>query len=181
MSTGPREKRFLKEEGRERTICPECDFILYENPKIVAGVVPIFNDQILLCQRAIEPRKGYWTLPAGFLEMGESIEEGARREAFEEAHLELEIGPLLGFYTIRRIGQIHFYYRAKVLEPNFKAGSETTAVELFDYEKIPWDNLAFFTVKWALEDHQKKPHGQEFWPSQNPMPRNADPPPLSEL
>ncbi len=140
-------------EDRERRICDACGFIDYVNPRIVTGVVAHAGGRILLCRRAIEPRRGFWTLPAGFMELGESAEEGARREAREEACAELEIEALLGLYSVPRIGQVQIFFRARLLnEP--AAGPESLEVGLFDWEAIPWSELAFPSVPWALNHHR---------------------------
>jgi len=140
-------------EDRERRICDACGFIDYVNPRIVTGVVAHAGGRILLCRRAIEPRRGFWTLPAGFMELGESAEDGARREAREEACAELEIEALLGLYSVPRIGQVQIFFRARLLnEP--AAGPESLEVGLFDWEAIPWSELAFPSVPWALNHHR---------------------------
>ena len=136
----------------ERLVCVDCGFIQYENPKIITGVVPMLGNKVLLCVRAIEPRVGYWTVPAGFLEMGESPEEGAAREAVEEANADVEVGDLIGVYTIRHIGQVQMFYRGLLRSGDVSAGPESSEVQLFDWAEIPWDELAFPTIKWALRD-----------------------------
>lgn len=154
-------------EDRERRVCDSCGFIDYANPRIVAGVVAYTDGQILLCKRAIEPRKGYWTLPAGFMELGESVEEGAMREAHEEARAELELETLLGIYSIPRIGQVQIFFRARLLNTP-SAGPESLEVGLFRWENIPWSELAFPSVRWALE-HYRETQGQAgFAPFGNP-------------
>lgn len=133
-----------------RDICDRCGFISYDNPKIVVGSVVTYESKFLLCRRAIEPRKGYWTLPAGFMEHGETVEEGARREAREEANAEIRIRDLLAVYSIPRIAQVQIMYRAELDRPAFSAGVESLEVALFDWEDIPWTELAFPSVHWAL-------------------------------
>jgi ADP-ribose pyrophosphatase YjhB (NUDIX family) len=142
-------------EDRERRVCDTCGFIDYQNPKIVAGVVATTPDGcILLCKRAIQPRHGYWTLPAGFMELGETVEDGARREAREEACAELEMGGVLGLYSVPRIGQVHIFFTAKLLnEPS--PGPESLDVMLAHWDDIPWADLAFPSVKWALEHYRQ--------------------------
>ncbi|WP_108662620.1 NUDIX hydrolase [Acuticoccus kandeliae] len=134
----------------ERAICDTCGFIAYDNPKIVVGSVVRCGARILLCRRDINPSRGRWTLPAGYLEHGETPEEGARREAYEEATARIEIEGLLAVYTIRRLGQIQLIYRARLAEPAFAPGIESQAVALYDEAEIPWDSLAFPSVHWAL-------------------------------
>jgi ADP-ribose pyrophosphatase YjhB (NUDIX family) len=133
-----------------RDICDRCGLIYYENPKIVVGSVVTHENRFLMCRRAIEPRKGYWTLPAGFMEHGETPEEGARREAREEANADIRIRDLLAIYSIPRIAQVQIMYRAELATPVFSAGIESLEVALFAWEEIPWDELAFPSVHWAL-------------------------------
>jgi len=134
----------------ERLVCDSCGFVSYENPKVVVGSVCTWDDRILLCKRAIEPRKGYWTLPAGYLEARESTADGAAREAWEEACATIEINALLAVYSIPRISQVQVIYRARLANPDVAAGPESEAVGLFTWEEIPWDDLAFPSVRWAL-------------------------------
>jgi ADP-ribose pyrophosphatase YjhB (NUDIX family) len=154
-------------EDRERRVCDSCGFIDYVNPRIVAGVVAHRDDAILLCRRAIEPRKGFWTLPAGFMELGESVEEGACREAREEAGADLKIELLLGVYSIPRIGQVQMFYRAQLLNDPV-AGPESLEVGLFTWDNIPWAELAFPSVRWALEHYHASRATTGFAPFGNP-------------
>ncbi|MBL8897094.1 MAG: NUDIX hydrolase [Planctomycetes bacterium] len=155
--SGPHFRPAIPEgDNRERQICGSCGFIDYENPKIVAGAVvtergPNGEELFLLCRRAIEPRRGFWTLPAGFLEAKESPDEGARREAFEEACAEIQLEGLLGIYSVPRISQVMIFFRARLAGGSFACGSESTDVRLFRWEEIPWGELAFDSVPWALE------------------------------
>ena len=151
-------------DSLERNVCDTCGFVAYENPKIVAGAVVHFGSRILLCKRNIEPARGLWTLPAGYLENGESPEEGARREAFEEATAKISIDSLLAVYTIRRLSQVQLIYRAHLTRPEFAPGPESQAVALFEPDEIPHDDLAFTTVRWALT-HAALPGG----PFSNPQ------------
>ena len=147
------EYRVPPDDNRERAVCIACGEIHYENPLNVVGTVPVWGDQVLLCRRNIEPRYGFWTLPAGFLELGESLAEGAVRETVEEAGANIE---LLGLYTLLnvvRVGQIHFYYRARMLDTTLAPGPETIEARLFREDEIPWDELAFRTVRLTLEHH----------------------------
>lgn len=154
-------------EDRERRICDTCGFVDYANPRIVTGVVAHKAGRILLCRRAIDPRMGFWTLPAGFLELGESVEEGAKRESHEEARAELELETLLAVYSIQRIGQVQIFFRARLMnDPS--PGPESLEVGLFAWDEIPWKELAFPTVKWAL-DHYRETEGKAaFAPFSNP-------------
>jgi len=153
----------------ERSICAACGFIDYQNPKIVVGSVAFWEGQILLCRRAIDPRKGYWTLPAGYLELGETAEEGARREAREEACARLEIDRLLAIYSVPRISQVQLMFRAHLVSPEIAAGPESEAVGLFLWDDIPWGDLAFPTVDWALRHFQEVRGRDGFAPFSNPV------------
>jgi len=155
-------------DDRERRVCDECGFVAYDNPKIVVGSVATFGDEILLCRRAIEPRKGFWTLPAGYLEHGETPDEGAAREAYEEARAQLEIVDLLAVYTVRRIGQVQLFYRARLTSPDVSAGPESEEVGLFARHAIPYDELAFPTVHWALAHHAEAQATRVWTPRTNP-------------
>ncbi len=138
-------------DNRERMICPDCGHIAYENPKVVVGAVVMEGNRVLLCRRAIDPRRGFWTLPAGYLELGETVEEGAAREAHEEANARIELDGLLAVYSVARIGQVQLIYRARFAgPPAFSAGPESLDVQLFGWQEIPWDEIAFPTVHWAL-------------------------------
>ena len=118
-------------------VCPDCEYVAYENPKVVVGVVATWEDKLLMCKRAIEPRLGYWTLPAGFMEMGETPQEGAAREAWEEAYAKLEIIDLLAVYSLRHISQLQLFYRARLLSPDVSAGPESEEVGLFTSTACP--------------------------------------------
>jgi ADP-ribose pyrophosphatase YjhB (NUDIX family) len=137
-------------DNRPRRVCDECGFVEYVNPKVVVGAICTWEDKVLLCRRAIDPRRGFWTMPAGFLEEKESAEDGARREAWEEARAKLEIEGLLGLYSVARISQVHIIYRARLVSPDVSAGEESLEVRLFAWAEIPWDDLAFPSVHWAL-------------------------------
>ena len=142
-------------DNRERHVCDECGFIHYVNPKLVVGSVCTWQERILLCRRAIDPRRGFWTLPAGFLEERETTEEGARREALEEANVIIEIHALLAVYEIPRISQVQLFYCASLVDGVFSPGPESLETALFGWDEIPWDELAFPTVRWALEHHRQ--------------------------
>ena len=134
----------------ERHVCSACGEIHYRNPKVVVGAVCSWQDRVLLCRRAIEPRAGFWAVPAGYLELGESTEEGAVRETFEEACARIEIYGLLAVYNVVRIGQVQLFYRARLLCPEIAAGIETLELDLFDWAAIPWAELAFPSVDYVL-------------------------------
>lgn len=138
-------------DTRVRAICPSCGTIHYQNPLNVVGTVPHLGDQVLLCKRNIEPRRGFWTLPAGFMELGESTAEGALRETLEEAGAEIELEGLFTVLNVVRVGQVHLYYRARLLSERFDPGHETQEACLFREHEIPWEDIAFRTVKETLE------------------------------
>ena len=144
------ETRIPEGDNRHRQVCSDCGFIAYENPKVVVGAVVTFEGKILLCRRAINPRAGFWTLPAGYMELQESAEAGAMREAYEEARARIAIDQLLGAYTIPRLSQVQLIYRARLTDPAISAGPESLDVGLFAWADIPWDELAFPSVRWAL-------------------------------
>ncbi len=144
------ERKIPPGDNLERHICTDCEKIHYLNPKVVVGAVCRWDERILLCRRAIEPRSGFWTIPAGFMEIGESTEEGAVRETLEEANARIEITDLLAIYNIPRLAQVQIFYRADMLTPAFSAGIETLELDLFGIDNIPWDDLAFPTVHWIL-------------------------------
>ena len=138
-------------DTRERAVCPACDTIHYENPLNVVGTVPYWGDKVLLCLRNIEPRWGKWTLPAGFMELGETTLEGAARETAEEAGAEIEMEGLFTVMSVPRVGQVHLFYRARLLSERLDPGHETIEARLFAEDEIPWDDIAFRTVKETLQ------------------------------
>ena len=137
-------------DTRERAVCPACHTIHYENPLNVVGTVPVLDDKVLLCKRNIEPRKGKWTLPAGFMELHETSAQGAARETVEEAGAQFTLGPLFSLLNVPRVGQVHLFYRATLLSGTFAPGYETMEARLFTEEEVPWDELAFRTVRETL-------------------------------
>ncbi|MCR9197863.1 MAG: NUDIX hydrolase [Planctomycetaceae bacterium] len=139
----------------ERMVCSQCDWIHYENPRVIVTGFCVFEGQILLARRAIAPRRGYWTLPGGFMEIGESMREGASREVREEANAIVETETLLATYTIARIGQVHMVYLARLSSPDFSPGEESLETRLFPLQQdaLPWDELAFPVNEWALRDY----------------------------
>ena len=146
------QKRIPPGDNRERFVCVACDAIHYQNPRIIAGCVPTWDDKVLLCRRSIEPRKGYWTLPCGFLENGETVEQGAARETLEEAEAPVTMGALFCVYSIPHINQVYMVFSAELRTADgFGAGEETLEARLFSPEEIPWDEIAFSAVKFALE------------------------------
>ena len=137
-------------DNREREVCRTCGYVAYENPKIVVGSVVAEAGRVLLCRRSIEPRAGFWTLPAGFLELNETTAEGAMREAMEEANAAITLEGILALYNVSRIGQVQVLYRAHFAVPGIAAGEESLEVRMFAWDEIPWDEIAFPTVHWAL-------------------------------
>ncbi len=160
--------RIPDEDSRERLVCESCGWIHYQNPKVVVGSVVTWRDQVLLCRRSIEPRIGYWTLPAGYLEEHETPEAGAMREAQEEACAKIKINALLAVYSIPHISQIQLIYRAELPAPEFAAGPESAEVDLFAWGDIPRNDLAFPSVTWALGHFQESRGRDVFAPFGNP-------------
>ena len=144
--------RIPADDNRERAVCPGCGTIHYQNPLNVVGTLPVWEEdgRVLLCRRAIEPRHGLWTLPAGFMELNETLAEGAWRETREEAGAEIEMGPLYTVLNVVRVGQIHLFYRARLLSPEFNPGPESLEARLFSEDEIPWDDIAFKTTRETL-------------------------------
>ena len=134
-----------------RAVCDACGTIHYQNPKMVVGCLATFEDRILICKRAIEPRYGLWTLPAGFMENNESASEGAAREALEEANARIEVSDLYTVYSIPHISQVYMMFRGRLLDPDVSPGVESLEVKLATESEIPWDELAFAMVKRTLE------------------------------
>ena len=139
-----------KGDSRERAVCPSCDTVHYQNPLIVVGCLPERDGKVLLCKRAIEPRYGFWTVPAGFMELDESIAEGAARETMEEACAEVEIGHLIAAVDIPEAGQLHLFFTAKLVSDH-TAGDETLETGMFGPDEIPWDEIAFLSGSYALK------------------------------
>lgn len=180
MTTPRFERRVPEGDTREREVCAVCGYIAYQNPKIVVGSVAVAADgRVLLCRRAIDPRAGYWTLPAGYLELGETCAEGALREAREEANATLAIEGVLAIYSIARIGQVQVIHRARLAAPQFSPGEETLETRLFAWEEIPWPEIAFPSVHWALHAWHAGRGAPLGAPATNPPedPRGMRPPP----
>ena len=146
----PTQYRVPADDNRERAVCTVCGEIHYENPLNVVGTVPVWGEQVLLCRRNIEPRYGLWTLPAGFMELGETVAEGAVRETIEEAGARIELEGLYAVLNVVRVGQVHLFYRARLLDTDFAPGPETIEAQLFSEERVPWDQIAFRTVRETL-------------------------------
>jgi ADP-ribose pyrophosphatase YjhB (NUDIX family) len=157
------------DDNRPRHVCTHCGTIHYQNPKMVIGSIPVWESdadgqvRVLLCKRAIEPRHGYWTLPAGFMENNETTSEAAIRETVEEAGANIALLPLFSLLNVPHVHQVHMFYRAQLLDLDYVAGVESLEVALFSEQEIPWDDLAFPTVSQTLQlffsDHAKVKHG----------------------
>jgi ADP-ribose pyrophosphatase YjhB (NUDIX family) len=147
----PLQVRVPADDNRPRSVCSRCGSIHYQNPKIVAGCIPEWQGRVLLCRRAIEPRLGFWTLPAGFMEAGETTAEAARRETLEEANASVEMQELYAVMSLPHIDQVYMMFRARLSGPEFSPGAESQEVELFAPADIPWDNLAFATIRYTLQ------------------------------
>ena len=166
-------------DNRPRHVCHSCGHIHYENPRLVVGCVPDFQGSILLCRRAIEPRRGFWTVPAGFMELGETAEQAAVREAREEANAEIAIERLLAVYTIPRIAQVQIMYLARLTSATISPGPESLEVVLAGWGEIPWAELAFPSVRWVLEQYQTVQGRDDFAPFANPPGEFGDAKPMT--
>ena len=144
-------KRVPPGDNLPRWVCDQCGEIHYENPRMVVGTIPEFEGRILLCRRAIEPRYGYWTLPAGFMENGETIAQAAARETLEEAGADVELGAPFAMVSVPHVNQVHVFFQARLRTLDFKPGEETLEVALYEEERIPWKDIAFRTVGLALK------------------------------
>lgn len=143
-------KRIPEGDNRERHVCDHCETIHYQNPRVISGIIPVYDNQILLCRRAIQPRKDLWTLPAGFLENGESSLQGALRECDEEANATVINAELYAVFDIPEINQVYTFYRGDMNEAVYSPSLESTEVELFHERDIPWSELAFPAIELAL-------------------------------
>jgi len=143
------------DDNRERYVCEQCGTIHYQNPKMVIGTIPVWEEngeiKVLLCKRAIEPRYGFWTLPAGFMENNETTRDAAIRETSEEAGANIQIGELFSLLNVPHVHQVHMFYQAKLLDLNYQAGIESLEVCLFSEKEIPWKEIAFPTVSYTLQ------------------------------
>ena len=155
-------------DDRERLVCDSCGHVQYDNPKVVVGSVSTWEGRILMVRRAIPPRIGYWTLPAGYLELGETPEAGAAREAWEEARARIVFDGLIGLYAIPRISQVQLIFRGRLTVPEIAAGEESQDVALYDWDSIPWDQIAFPSVHWALSHAREIGDAEVFAPRTNP-------------
>lgn len=142
-----------EDDNRLRHVCQNCNTIHYQNPRLITGTLPVYQGRIMLCRRGIEPRLGLWTLPAGFMENGETLEQGALRETFEETRSEPTIKQLLSIVSLPHFNQVHCFYLAEMTTPDYQLTPESTEISLFSRHEIPWDELAFRTVKATLEHY----------------------------
>jgi len=149
----PVELRLVPNDTHTRHVCTACGEVHYQNPKLIVGAIPEWEDKILLCRRAIEPRHGLWTLPAGFMENGETTLEAAARETLEEANAQVDIGELYSMYNLPYINQVHLLFRARLLNLDFSPGVESLEVQLFSEQDIPWDKLAFRPIYFTLQHY----------------------------
>jgi len=140
-------------DTRPRACCDQCGTIHYVNPRPVVGTIPVWGNEILLCRRAIEPRYGKWTLPAGFMEVGETTGDGALRETLEEAGARVELGPLFSVIDVPHVEQVHIFFQARLLDLSFAPGEESLEVQLFQEHAVPWPELAFRTVSATLRHY----------------------------
>ena len=156
------------EDNRLRHVCSHCGSIHYQNPKMVIGSIPLWEEdgRVLLCRRAIEPRHGYWTLPAGFMENSETTQEAALRETLEEAGARIELQGLFSLLNVPHVHQVHLFYRARLLDLDFAAGTESLECRLFSESEVPWDDIAFPTVSHTLQmffaDHSAHREGKPY-------------------
>ena len=149
-------------DNRPRHVCNNCQQIFYENPRVICGALPIWQDKILLCRRAIDPRRGFWTLPAGFMENGETTAQAAMRETLEEAQATLKIEDLYTIFNLPHISQVYFFYRGLVIDGKHNAGQESLETALVNPENIPWDDLAFPTIEQTLKLYLQDKPSQRF-------------------
>ena len=150
-------------DNRVRDVCDSCGYIHYQNPRMVTGTLPVYQDKVLLCKRAIEPRKNFWTLPGGFMELNETLEQGALRETVEEAGAEVRIRSLFTLFNVLSAGQVSVFFLSELPEPVFSAGDESLEVRLFSEAEIPWQELAFDTIVITLE-HYFRDRKQGLYP-----------------
>ena len=157
----PVELRVPEGDSLPRYVCPACSIIHYQNPKMVVGCIPEWEDKILLCRRAIEPRHGWWTLPAGFMENAETLAQAAARETLEEANARVEMGALYAIYNLPHINQVYILFRARLLDLDFKPGAESLEVKLFSETEIPWEEMAFRAIREPLKRYfEERRQGQ---------------------
>jgi ADP-ribose pyrophosphatase YjhB (NUDIX family) len=174
--SAPVKKRIPPGDDRPRFVCDSCGTIHYENPRIVVGCIPEWEDTLLLCRRAIEPRYGWWTIPAGYLENGETLSEGAKRETMEEAGARVEILSLYTIFNLTHINQVYLLFHTRLLDLDFVPGKESLEVKLFKEKDIPWDRLAFSPVRETLRLYFQDRPGGVF-----PLHMGDTPPPHAKI
>jgi ADP-ribose pyrophosphatase YjhB (NUDIX family) len=157
-------RRIPPGDNRERDLCEKCGAVHYQNPRVVVGTMPILDDKVLLCLRAIEPRANTWTLPAGFMELGETLSQGAERETQEEAGANIELGHLYTTIDISHVDQIHIYFLAHAINADLNPGPETIEAKWFNLNEIPWDNLSFRSVSTTLKHYLRDRETGTFGP-----------------
>jgi len=145
------ETRVPEHDNMPRSVCPNCQHVHYVNPKIIAGVIPYYKNEIMLCKRAIEPAFGKWTVPGGFLECNETVIDGAKREAQEEAGIQFDTCSLFSVYSITHVNQVYMVFAAELPDKTYSCGPETERVIFVEHNNIPWDDIAFSAIKWSLE------------------------------
>jgi len=155
-------KKVPLNDDRQRHVCPGCGTVHYQNPKIVTGCLPVWEDSVLLCRRSIEPRSGYWTVPAGFMELNETVEQGALRETWEEARARVEILAPYSMFNLVHVNQLYIIFRARLMDLDFRPGPESEEVRLFTEGEIPWKDLAFRTVHHTLRFYFRDRPGGRF-------------------
>ncbi|MBN9462060.1 MAG: NUDIX hydrolase [Burkholderiales bacterium] len=164
-------------DNRPRYRCAHCGTIHYQNPTMVLGTIPVWEDKVLLCRRAIEPRYGFWTLPAGFMENGETTAEGAQRETMEEAGARIALGEAFSMVDVPHVNQVHVFFRAELLDIAFAPGPESLETRLFTEAEVPWDAMAFRTVaqtlRWFFEDRRSGVYSMHTGAIRSPVPRPA--------
>jgi len=171
---GPRVLAVPEGDDRERLVCPECTFIDYANPKVVVGAVVRWDNRIVLCRRAISPRPGFWTIPAGYLELHETAQAGALREVWEEAQARVELDGLLAVYNVPRLSLVQVIFRARLLDGKIAPGPESEEVGFFTWDEIPWDDLAFPSTRWALNHYREIGDAATFATQTNPPGETGD-------
>lgn len=150
---GAIELRVPEGDDRDRYVCGDCDFIHYVNPRVIVGCLPVYEDKVLLCKRAIEPRYGYWTLPAGFMENEETTHEGAARETWEEARARVSNQHLYRVFDVPYISQVYMFYRCTLDDGLFGVGPESLETALYTEQEVPWDDIAFPVVRQTLKSY----------------------------
>jgi ADP-ribose pyrophosphatase YjhB (NUDIX family) len=150
------------DDTHHRYVCTSCDTIHYQNPKIVTGCIPEWEGKVLLCRRAIEPRYGYWTLPAGFMELGETNYEAALRETAEEANARVDVIELYSVFNLQYADQVYMIFRSRLLDLDFSPGNESLDVKLFDESDIPWDKMAFTPIFHTLKFYFQDRHSGQY-------------------